>query len=153
MMTQPGGDRLEVRIFTLADYVATPPDGKLYISGGGVDQMMMQEIPGNLGPLALAVRIRVPWHMTSDTVSVQVRALNSDREPIDRDPIMGADVEVGRPPGARPGDEIAIGFVVSLLGFPVREEGSIHFHLIANGETLATLPLKVRRAPQPRPAS
>ena len=145
-MTEGANDRLEVRIFTLADHVATPPDGKMYISGGGVDQMFLTQIPGVLGPLALAVRLRVPWHMTSERISVQVRVLSADRAPLGPDPAMRADIEVGRPPGTRPGDEIGVGLAVPLTGFPVEEEGSIFFHLIVNDTTLSVLPLKVQRA-------
>lgn len=145
-MTQAANDRLEVRIFTLADHVAVPPDGKLYISGGGVDQMFLTEIPGALGPLSLAIRLRVPWHMTSERIAVRLRALDADRSPAGPDPLMHADIEVGRPPGARPGDEIGIALAVPLTGFPVQQEGSILFHLIVNEETLSVLPLKVQRA-------
>lgn len=139
-------DRIEVRIFTLADHVATPPDGKMYISGAGVDQMFLTQIPGTLGPLGLAVRLRIPWEMTSERLSVRVRALSAGREPAGPDPLMRADIEVGRPPQTRPGDEIGVGFAVPLTGFPVQDEGSLHFHLIVNDETLAVLPLKVQRA-------
>lgn len=145
-MTEVMSDRIEVRIFTLADHVATPPDGKMYISGAGVDQMYITQIPGGLGPLGLAVRLRVPWHMTSERLSVRVRALNADREPVGPDPLMQGDIEVGRPPGTRPGDEIGVGFAVPLTGFPVQDEGSLYFHLIVNQETLAVLPLKLHRA-------
>ena len=145
-MTQGANDRLEIRIFTLADHVATPPDGKMYISGGGVDQTFLPEMPGALGPLSLAIRFRVPWNMTSERIPVEVRALDSDLKPVGPDPLLQADIEVGRPPGTRPGDEIGVQLAVPLTGFPVQQEGSIHFHLIIGGKTLGVLPLKVQRA-------
>jgi hypothetical protein len=141
------GDELIVRIFTLADHATVPPDGKLYIAGGGVDQMFVPQLPGGLGSLALAIRIRVPWHKTSESLTFLVRALDADRKPIGPDPIVSAAVEVGRAPGQRPGDEFAINLAIPLTGFPVQTEGTIFFHLSVAGTALAVLPLKVRRFP------
>lgn len=139
-------DRLEVRVFTLADHAVSPPDGKLYISGGGVDQVFLTQIPGQLPPLHLAVRIRIPWEMTSDRTTLRVRALNGDRNPVGSDPLLEGDLEFGRPPGLRPGDENGVNLVIPLTGFPVQEEGTIFFHLIVGKQLLSVLPLKVRRA-------
>lgn len=152
-MEQSGGaqdtglmrDELLVRVFTLADHAVTPPDSKLYMNGGGVDNMLMQHIPGGLGPLSMAIRIRIPWHMTSERLNIQLRVLNADRRPIGPDPLVNADVEVGRPPGLRPGDENCITLAVPLTGFPIQEEGTIFFHLSVAGQTLSVLPLKIQR--------
>jgi hypothetical protein len=138
-------DELLVRVFTLADHAVTPPDGKLYMNGGGVDQMLMQQIPGGLGPLSMAIRIRIPWHMTSELLNIQLRALNADRQPVGQDPLMNADVEVGRAPGLRPGDENCVSLAFPLTGFPVQEEGTIYFHLSVAGKALSVLPLKIQR--------
>ena len=35
MLIDDRQDRVEVRIFTLSDHAAVPPDGKLYIHGAG----------------------------------------------------------------------------------------------------------------------
>ena len=142
-------DRPEVRIFTLADHAATPPDGKLYISGAGVGQMWLPQIPGPLGPLWLVVRIRVPWHMTSEELPVRVRLLDADRKPVGPDPLFEEKAEVGRPPGFRPGDESSVNAVLGLQGFPVQAEGTVYFHLLVAGGLLSVLPLKIARRPAP----
>lgn len=138
-------DRLELRIFTLADHAVVPPDGKLYMNGGGVDRMGLQQIPGGLGPLSLAIRVRVPWRMTSDTMPLLVRVLDADRNPVGPDPLVQAQVEVGRPPGLRPGDELGVNLVVPLTGFPVQSEGTLYFHVTAAEQLLGVLPLKVQK--------
>ncbi len=142
------GDEMLLRVFTLADYAVTPPDGKLYISGGGIDQMFLQSVPGSLGQLFLALRIRVPWHRTSEVLRLIVRALDADRVPIGPDPIAGATVEVGRAPGQRAGDELGINAVVPLRGLRVGRAGTIYFHVEVEGEPLGTLPLKVGQMPR-----
>jgi len=139
-------DQLQVRIFTLADYAVIPPDNKIYISGGAVDQMHLQQIPGALGSLTLAVRVRIPWQMTTQQISFRVLVLDADRQALVPDPLIQGEFEVGRPAGSRPGDELAIQFVVPLTGFPVQQEGTIYFHLIIEDQTLSILPLRVRRA-------
>lgn len=146
-------DSLVLRIFTLADHAVVPPDGKLYMNGGGVDRMGLQQVPGGLGPLTLAIRVRVPWRMTSDTLPLLVRILDADRNPVGPDPLVQANVEVGRPPGLRPGDEIGVNVVVQLTGYPVQTEGTFYFHVTVADQVLGVLPLKIiKLAPgQPLP--
>ena len=98
-------------------------------------------------PLSLAIRIKIPWHMTSDALPIQIRALYADRRPVDRNPMFELKPELGRPPGLRPGDEIGVNLAVGLTGFPIKAEGTIYFHLIVAGQELGVLPLKVIRVP------
>lgn len=144
-MAEGQPDRLQVRVFTFADHAVTPPDGKLYINGGGVDQIFLPAIPGPLGQLYIAIRINVPWHLTSERMQIRVQALDADRQPVGPDPILQADVEVGRAPGLRPGDENGVSMAFPITGFPVQQEGTIYFHLVVAGQALSVLPLKVRR--------
>jgi hypothetical protein len=147
-------DPIEVRVFTLADHAVVAPDGKLYMNGGGVAQQFLRQLPGPLGPLSLALVVRLPWHMTSDSVKIAVRALDADRNAVGPDPVFDADAEVGRAPGQRPGDEITLALAVPLGGYEVRlpSESTVYFHLIVNGEPLTRLPLKLRRLPVAGPA-
>ncbi|MBI3974494.1 MAG: hypothetical protein HY332_24715 [Chloroflexi bacterium] len=136
-------EQFEVRIFTVADHAAIPPDGKLYINGGGIVSVMAQP-PGQLPPLCLAVRIRVPWHRSSEPHQVSVRLLDADRRPVVHDPISSFTAETGRPPGARPGDELFIQFVVQLVGIPAPPQpATLYFHLAIADHVLSVLPLKV----------
>jgi hypothetical protein len=137
-------ERFTVVMFTLADHAeAVAESGKLYINGAGVGTVWMRQAPGQLPPLYLAVRLRIPWHKTTEPFLLRIRALNADRTPVDRDPILEARPEVGRPAGVRPGDEMAINAVVGLGGLGVKEYGTVYFHLEVDGEVLATQPLKV----------
>ena len=141
-----GQDRLLLRVFTLADHAAVSPDGKLYMNGGSVAQMAVQNLPGPLGPLWLAIAIRVPWQMTSEPLTMRLRVLDADRNPIGQDPAVSVDFEVGRPPGVRAGDEISVPFAVALGGFQVPGEMSVYFHLSVADQLLGVLPLKVTQA-------
>jgi hypothetical protein len=141
-----GQDRLLLRVFTLADHAAVSPDGKLYLNGGSVSAMTVPQLPGPLGPLWLAILIRVPWHLTSEPLTMRLRVLTADRQSIGPDPAATAQFEVGRPPGARPGDELYVPFAIALGGFQVPAEGSIYFHLAVGEQLLGVLPLKVHQS-------
>src|SRR5438067_1088466 len=78
-------DGLFLRLFTLADHAAVPPDSKLYLSGAGVNTIWLQEIPGRLSPLWLAALVRIPWNMTSEQLPILVRALDANRNPVGPD--------------------------------------------------------------------
>lgn len=147
-------DDFAIRVFTLADHAAVTPDGKLYISGGAVERIFLPQLPGPLGQLWLAVRIHLPWRYTSNRLRVELRALDADRNPVGQDPIAIADVEVGRAPGQRPGDEIAVQFALPLTGFPIPTPGEskVYFHLVVEGEVLGILPLQVSPAPRLAPS-
>lgn len=140
-------DGLQIRIFTIADHAAIPPDGKIYVSGGGIDQILMTQMPGLLGSLWLAIRIHVPWGMTSDSIPFRIRALDGDRNPVGPDPFVAGNAEIGRAPGQRPGDEVSFSLAVPIGGLEVKEEGHVYFHLEVNGDTLGVLPVRTRRAP------
>ena len=141
-------DRLAVRIFTLCDHAVVPPDGKIYIHGGGVHTLYAGQIPGQLRSLYLVVRLSIPWHMLGEPHTVQVRALDLDRKPVSpTDPLITTPFELGRPAGHRPGDESAINLCAELNGLTVQQAMTIRFHLLVDDEALASLPLKVMQMP------
>jgi hypothetical protein len=152
----PDRDRVRLRIFTLADHAAAPPDGKLYIGGAGVHSLPMPNVPGPImAPLFLVVRLFVPYLATGDPHSLRIRILDEDAQPIGPDPVAEfADVETGRAPGTRPGDENVINLVVGLTGFPVERmferEIRVRIHLDVDGNEMDTLPLKILRIPHPQ---
>lgn len=138
------GDQPTVRMFVIADHAITAPDGKLYLNGAGIDQVIVtQPEPRLPTPLYVAVRIRVPWSMTSESLRLRIRALDGDRRPIGLDPLVDGQMEVGRAPGARPGDELTFNLAVQISGLAVPPAGPIHFHLELADRLLAVLPLKL----------
>lgn len=145
-------DQVEVRVLALCDHAVGYPDGKLYLSGVGVGATWLQQIPGALGQLYLAVRLSIPWHMLGEPHTVSVRALDADRNPIGPDPLFEQEFELGRPAGHRPGDESNVHFIIQLTGYPVQREETVRFHLAVDDQSLTSVPLKVRRLPPPTAA-
>jgi hypothetical protein len=137
-------ERLAVRIFTLCDHATVPPDGKVYIHGGGIHQLYVPHIPGPLRALFLVVRLSVPWHMLGEPHTITIRALDLDRRPVGpNDPLVSTPFELGRPPGHRPGDESAINICAELSGLTVDQPIMLRFHLAVDDEPIGSLPLKV----------
>jgi hypothetical protein len=141
-------DGVAVRIFTLCDHATVPPDGKIYIHGGGVHQVLAPQIPGPLPRLFLVVRASIPWHMLGEPHVIKIRALDLDRRPIGpSDPLITTPFELGKPPGHRPGDESAINICAELTGLSVSQPMTLRFHLLVDDETVGSLPLKVLQMP------
>jgi hypothetical protein len=141
-------ERVAVRIFTLCDHASVPPDGKIYIHGGGVHQLYVPQIPGPLKTLFLVVRLSIPWHMLGEPHTVHIRALDLDRRPIGPvDPLISTPFELGKPAGHRPGDESAINICAELTGLSVAQPMTLRFHLLVDDETIGSLPLKVAQMP------
>lgn len=136
-----------VRIFTLADHATSPPDGKLYLAGAGIDIVRLREPDAPFPILYLVGRVAVPYARQSERHVVRVRLLDEDRVPFVHDPLFDFPAETGRPPGTRPGDEVCIQFVVGLHGLAHPPAGRLFFHLDVNDEHLATLPLRITVSP------
>jgi hypothetical protein len=142
-------ERVAVRIFTLCDHATVPPDGKVYIHGGGIHQILAAQIPGPLRALFLVVRLSIPWHMLGEPHTVRIRALDLDRRPIGpTDPLLTTPFELGRPPGHRPGDESAINICAELAGLTIEQPMTIRFHLEVDEEPIGSLPLKIAHMPK-----
>jgi len=145
-------ERVAVRIFTLCDHATVPPDGKVYIHGGGIHQLYVPQIPGPLRALFLVVRLSIPWHMLGEPHTINIRALDLDRRPIGpNDPLMSTPFELGRPPGHRPGDESAINICAELSGVTIEQPMTLRFHLAVDDEPIGSLPLKVLQLPATQP--
>jgi hypothetical protein len=141
-------DRVAVRIFTLSDHAAVPPDGKIYINGAGVNQVFLPQIPGPLRSLFLVVRLAIPWHMLGEPHTVRIRALDLDRRPIGpNDPLITMPFELGKPAGHRPGDESPININADLSGLPIQQPMTVRFHLLVDDQPVGSLPLKIQHLP------
>ncbi len=90
----------------LCDY-AEELNGKLYIMGGGWSRLFTPNQPTNM---ALAIKLLVPWIEANRPHNIGVRLRTQDEEPVQNE--QGQDIqligqmEVGRPPGIRPGSRI-----------------------------------------------
>jgi hypothetical protein len=82
---------------------AEAANGKIFILGGGVDRHLA---PGFPTPLKadVALGFLVQWGETNNRHAVSLRILDEDDQPVAT--VLDGEFEVGRPPGAKPGQDL-----------------------------------------------
>jgi hypothetical protein len=114
-------------------------NGKLYVMGGGFDQLWAPEFPHTL-TFWMGAILRVPWADTNRRFPIVGSATTVDGE--DLGFRMEGQFEAGRPAGARVGD------VMATLAGPVQieVEEELDFNLTLRfAEDERSLPLRVRQ--------
>jgi Family of unknown function (DUF6941) len=116
--------------------------GKLYILGGGWSTLLRPNFPINM---ALAVKLSVPWHETNRQITLQAELLTEDGEAveIEGNPVRAeGQMELGRPPGIRPGSSLDAPFVLNFGGVALGPGGYV-WQLTVDGQPRARTPFRV----------
>jgi Family of unknown function (DUF6941) len=116
--------------------------GKLYILGGGWSVLRQPNVPT---PMALAIMISVPWDQSNLRHKLVVRLVTEDGDAVEvgDDQIrVDGELEVGRPPGLKPGTPLDAPVV---LKFPllVLGEGGYVWELEIDDAPVARTPFRV----------
>jgi hypothetical protein len=117
----------------LAD-AAQEVNGKLYVLGGG------WSVTGPvLPPMALALKLDVPWSAANQQHEFLLVLVDADGHPVrvgvdDGDVRAGGTFEVGRPPGLPAGTDIDFAFAVTVPSLPLAA-GRYAWQLWIDGET------------------
>ena len=104
----------------LAD-AAEAVNGKLYILGGGWSVMGPDP-----APMAIAIKIEVPWDQGNDVHKLHLRLVDADGQPVlaesedgEVSVVLDADFETGRPAGVKPGTPLDLTMAVTLGPLPL----------------------------------
>lgn len=100
----------------LADH-AVVAEGKLYIAGAG-----WTTISSAPAPFAIALLVDVPWTMTDQPLSFQLRLVTADGQPVlvgDGAVQVDGTFQCARPPGAPPGSRIPVPLAFTFAGLPL----------------------------------
>jgi hypothetical protein len=113
----------------LCDY-AEELNGKLYVMGGGWSRNFT---PGQPSNMALAIKLTIPWNEANRPYDINVRLVDDNHEQVTNDEgndigILGK-VEVGRPPGLRPGSDLGSALALTFTGL-VLEPGAYVWELL-----------------------
>lgn len=117
----------------LAD-AAQEVNGKLYVLGGG------WSVTGPvLPPMALALKLDVPWSAANQQHEFLLVLVDADGHPVRVDGLgeemrAGGTFEVGRPPGLPAGTDIDFAFAVTVPSLPLHA-GRYAWQLWIDGET------------------
>jgi hypothetical protein len=127
--------------FLLADH-AEAVNGKLYVTGGSWNQIFAPQFPTRHGHLSVAMTIQVPWTMTNEKHSLEIRVTDDDAVSILPSKI-GGEFEVGRPPGFRPGDDNFLVAVFNVDGLTFPKAGHYAFKALVDEQELGSLRISV----------
>jgi hypothetical protein len=145
----------------LADY-AQAAEGKLNIIGGGWSVCGPQPTP-----MAVAIKIEVPWDQTNVKHPIVLELVDADGQPIELEGEGGepvtlrieGEVEVGRPPGVKPGTPLDAVLAINTGPIPLPPDSRFAWQLSIGGETdenwrvaFTTRPYFEPAGPQPRPS-
>jgi len=109
---------MDIEFLIIADAVEAA-NGKLYMIGGAWDRWTSRTYPSPIH-LGIAIGLLVPWDETNQRHRISVSVGDADGNRIV--PEMGAEVEVGRPPGMRPGSPQRAVLAIN-AGFPLPNPG------------------------------
>jgi len=106
--------------------------GKLYIIGGGWS-IRSADV---MSPMAVALKIEVPWDATNKPIQFELRLLTGDGEPVmapgpaGPTPVaVGGEFEVGRPPGIKHGTSLDVPMALGFVGVPLVADQRYEFRL------------------------
>ncbi len=140
----------------LADAAQVSPDGKLHALGIGWTHTSS---PMTM-PLAVAFILHVPWSETNRKIKWTLDLLDADGNPVllqtGPERFTGVhvenEIEVGRPPGTKPGAAISAPFAVNMTPMPLPADRTFVWVLKVGdrewGASFATRPLQ--QSPQGR---
>ena len=133
---------MDVEWLILAD-AAEVTGGKLYLIGGGWDQITVQRFPFQQS-MSIAVSFRVPWTETNEKHSFEIEVANIDGASIAKVP---GQFEVGRRPGIPAGQDQRAQFNVN-INWAIKEAGGYVVVCRLDDEERRRFPFNVVAGPQ-----
>ncbi len=109
---------MDIEFLILADS-AQVVGGKLYMLGGGWSHYRVRSFPAQV-VVSVALGISVPWDETNHKRSVELSIVDEDGQVI-LQPVT-TQVEIGRPPGLKPGSSQRI-VIAATVGFRLPKAG------------------------------
>ncbi len=131
----------------LCDSAQVAPDGKLYILGGG---WAISWAPDQPLKMSLAIMVAVPWNSANQRHKLQIDLLTGDSEPVPtptgESVRAEGDLEVGRPPGMKPGSDLNACIAIPFDGLILPASDYVWIIQI-NGKEEARIPFRVDNMP------
>lgn len=119
----------------LCDY-AEELGGKLYVMGGGWSRNYTPNQPSNM---SLAIKLTIPWNEANQPYDLNVRLVDENHDavstPEGNDIAVVGKVEVGRPPGLRPGSNLDMALAVRFDGL-ILKPGTYVWELLVGQKVL-----------------
>jgi hypothetical protein len=130
-------------------------EGKLFVQGGGWDQINALQLPSRHPRVGIGVLIRVPYTETNVQHAFELRLEDPDGKEVslgDAPPgttkdgkvrRVGGQFTVGRPPMLGAGDEQIVPIAVNLDGLTFTATGTYRVVIAIDGKDNETLPFRI----------
>jgi hypothetical protein len=136
-----------VNVTLLLCDAAAESNGKLFVLGGGWS-LAAADTPINM---ALAILVAVPWDQTNKRFTIMAKLMTEDGAPVyanAQEVVAQGQLEVGRPPGVKPGSDLNTPLAMTFNGIAV-PEGGYRWELWIDDSMIATAPFRtIKGGPQ-----
>jgi hypothetical protein len=124
----------------LAD-AATVADGKLYVHGGGWDQIHTAQAPTRHPAFALVLVFRLDWHEANEDIPLSIKLADEDQHNV---LLQGQGVmRAGTPPQLPKGSPLYHSHAQMIYGIVFPALGRYTLKVSSAGKELASLPITV----------
>jgi hypothetical protein len=117
--------------------------GKLFILGGGWSLIKKTDQPMSM---ALAVKLSIPWSRTNERHRIEAQLETDQGVSVShegQDVRADGEIEVGRPPGLKPGTALDAAFVLTFQGLALEPGGYVWVLRAGDDAVLARAPFQV----------
>jgi hypothetical protein len=132
---------MELSTFVIADH-AEAVNGKLYLVGGAWNRISATALPVVHHHLSVAVVLHVPWEAANQHHQIELRLVDADGQAMIPEPIHGQ-LETGRPPHLRTGDEQMVVLCFNLNSLRFESAGTYEFRFLVDGAEMGQLSFQV----------
>ena len=135
---------MELDFAFLAD-AADVPMGKLFVLGGAFDTIHVPGFPAMHPMLAVVVRLLFKPHDLDRKHELEILLLNADGKQVAS---AKGDLTMPKSPDAPAGWKQAILLPLRFFNVPFNQQGHYSFEILADGQMLKAIPLRVIEAPK-----
>lgn len=136
---------MQVNIAILADFVQVE-NGKLYISGGGIDTLFAKAVPVRHPTLGVAFRLTLSPAELGRTHELEILLVNADGGRI---ATVKAKIPAERPVQTT-GWPVTVPLAINFAQIEFPTFGDYQFELMVNNSSINTIPFRVVQAPAPQ---
>ena len=131
----------------LANSAEAPPNGLVYILGGGFDTLVRDQFPTPFGGVVV-LRVQTSRLETERPHKVEVHCTDEDGKPVLPQPIAINLPARQVPPEFPHGWDMAASIVINLQAVPINRPGFYNFEILIDDQQVRTLPWRaVKTAP------
>jgi hypothetical protein len=129
----------------LANAAEAPPNGLVYILGGGFDTLIRDQFPTPFGGV-IVLRLQTTRLETERAHRVEVHCTDEDGQPFMPQPIV-VNLPARQVPADYPlGWDLAASIVINLTSVPIERAGFYNFEILIDDQQVRTLPFRAVKA-------